>query len=553
MLLADGQRRASAAGAGVEAARKGAHEGVHASQPRGPLDVFPSGARIAEGDVVGHRVVKDECLLEDEGRLFAQAVEAQIGCRHAVERHAAGGRLHEPREQVGQRALAGAGGAGQGDHLAHPAMQRDVVQRRRAVRIAVARVLDAHFGHAGNAPPSLPLRLHLGIRRLEHAPHAGDVVLQIEPGGTQRADVAHDLQEVGVDDAEVAGGHAPAHHGLADGEEDVEHQPGANRRLHGQRQQHHGEIAAKALEGARAVGGDLVALAVLGAEALHGHDVAHALFGGGGRLGAGQAAGQRTPSGHAGHQERHKQHEGRRQARHDDDFRHRAEAVRRRPDHRRHHEHGRHRQHQHVVADPRDGRRVVHRAVHGVADAGVGEARQRPVQHPPEDQAAQGVVDAVRDAQLVAVLEEAEQAAHAAARLVGLVLALGGGVHALRQLAFGAVPGHAAAERASQNHAEQAHGDNRQRDLQRRQPVQQLHEPCDVGRIRRRRRAHRQAHHHMVDENLQRPRQEQHDGQPDDGERQLDADLPPVRPDEAQRPGEQRERLAAGDALRHAA
>ena len=223
--------------------------------------------------------------------------------------------------------------------------------------------------------------------------------------------------------------------------------------------------------------------------------------------------------------------------------------MRRRPDHGGHDEHRGDRQHQHVVADLRDDRRVVHRAVHRVADAGIGEARQRPVQHPPEDQAAQRVVDAVRDAQLVAVLEQPEQAAHAAAGHVGLVLALGGGVHAFRQLPVGAVSGHAASERARQNHAEQAHGNDHQRDLQRRQAVQQFHEPRDVGRIRRWRRSHRQPHHHMVDEHLQRPRQEQHDGQASDGERQLHADLPPMRPHETQCPSEQRKRLAAGDAL----
>ena len=182
-------------------------------------------------------------------------------------------------------------------------MQRHVVQRRRAVRVAVARVLHAHFVYTRNVPVALPFRLHLGVRRLEHAPHAGDVVLQVEPGRAQGAHVADDLQEVGVDDAEIPSGHLPTDHRFADGKEDVEDQASANRRLHRQGQQHHRQIAAEALERARAVGGDLVALAILCAEALHRHHVAHALFRRCRGLGAGKAAGERTASGRGRHQE----------------------------------------------------------------------------------------------------------------------------------------------------------------------------------------------------------------------------------------------------------
>ena len=158
------------------------------------------------------------------------------------------------------------------------------------------------------------------------------------------------------------------------------------------------------------------------------------------------------------------------------------------------------------------------------------------------------MVDAMGDAKLVAELVEPEQAADPAAGCVGLVLALCRRVETLGKPAAGVVPGDAAAEATDQDDADHAHADDRPDDLERRQSVEQIDEPGHVGRIGCRRRPDGQTFDDVVDQDLDRPRQKQHDAQSEQGESEFDRDLASIGPHELERPAKQGEGLPAGNA-----
>ena len=96
----------------------------------------------AVADVVENRVVEEHRLLGDQPDLAADVAEPHVGQGHAVELDHAGGGIGETRNQVGQRALAAAVGADDGDRLAEGDPQIDLFEHRLARLIGEADVLE---------------------------------------------------------------------------------------------------------------------------------------------------------------------------------------------------------------------------------------------------------------------------------------------------------------------------------------------------------------------------------------------------------------------------
>ena len=90
---------------------------------------LPATGGRAEADVGGDAVVEEHHLLAHEGELLAQRRQRPVGERHAVERHAPGGRVEKARQQVHQRGLAGPRGADEGDRLAGADVEIDRLER----------------------------------------------------------------------------------------------------------------------------------------------------------------------------------------------------------------------------------------------------------------------------------------------------------------------------------------------------------------------------------------------------------------------------------------
>ena len=92
----------------------------------GGLDhLLARGCGDAVADVVENRVVEEHRLLRDQADLAAEVAQPHVGQRHAVELHHAGRGIGKTRNQIGQRALAAAVGADDGDRLAEGDPQID--------------------------------------------------------------------------------------------------------------------------------------------------------------------------------------------------------------------------------------------------------------------------------------------------------------------------------------------------------------------------------------------------------------------------------------------
>ena len=97
--------------------------------PRGRLDLRGRRARPPERDVLADRAAEQERLLRHDPHLRAQRVHRDVAEVEAVDQHAALGRVVEARDELGERRLAGAGGADQRDGLARRHVQVRVDQR----------------------------------------------------------------------------------------------------------------------------------------------------------------------------------------------------------------------------------------------------------------------------------------------------------------------------------------------------------------------------------------------------------------------------------------
>ncbi len=98
------------------------------------------GAGPAVADVGLDGVVEKERLLADQGDLAPQRAQCEVADVDAVDEDAAGRGIVETHQQRGERRLAGAAGADQGDHLALFHCEGDVGEHGAVGRV---RVLEA--------------------------------------------------------------------------------------------------------------------------------------------------------------------------------------------------------------------------------------------------------------------------------------------------------------------------------------------------------------------------------------------------------------------------
>ena len=122
LLLAARERDAALADDGVVAVREGVEVGGDAGDLRGPADDRVDGGIVgdveAEGDVVADRGREQERILRHEADGAAQLGERQRADVAAVEQHGAVADVEQARQQLHERALAGAGAADDGELLA---------------------------------------------------------------------------------------------------------------------------------------------------------------------------------------------------------------------------------------------------------------------------------------------------------------------------------------------------------------------------------------------------------------------------------------------------
>ena len=117
-------------------------------------DLLPGGVEPAVADVLLDRPREEQRLLEDDADLLPQRLELEVAEVDAVDHDAARSRIVEADEQAHQGALAGAGGADDGDPLAGARLEGDVVERVVAARVGEVDVPDGDAALArGRARP----------------------------------------------------------------------------------------------------------------------------------------------------------------------------------------------------------------------------------------------------------------------------------------------------------------------------------------------------------------------------------------------------------------
>ena len=155
LLLAGRERRAAGAEQGVEAVGQTGDPAVQAQLHHRRLD---RAARELgeEGDVLGEGAREDLGALRDHPDRTPKALEIQVADVGAAEEHRASRRLHRARDERGQRRLAGAGAADQGDGLARGDPQVDALQRERALGVGEVEVAKLQVEQAPRVARSRP-------------------------------------------------------------------------------------------------------------------------------------------------------------------------------------------------------------------------------------------------------------------------------------------------------------------------------------------------------------------------------------------------------------
>ena len=289
-----------------------------------------------------------------------------------------------------------------------------------------------------------------------------------------------------------------------------------------------------ATEGFRAGAGEALPRAPLRAVALHRGDVGQILLHAIGGGGAGGAAGLARPSGEAGHrrgeQKRHR-HGGRGQPHQLRNHLAIAVVDERHGHQSAHHGDGRHQRE--IEADALDGRRVVHGAVHAVADALIVQHRHRQPHQPPEQLRAQAVGHALHQADVAQEVRQAPHAARQGPASADHVLGLRGGILPLgheRGVATGLA--HAGAEH---HHQRSERGQRRQQHAGGIEAGDGVHERRHEGRERHVRVRQGPLDHHVIDQDLERPRRYQERRETAHHQQKLQPEQPAVGPDVGQR------------------
>ena len=111
----------------VVAVRQSPDEVVHVRHPRRRRHLLVGRLEPAVADVVANRPGEKHGLLRHHRNPLAQRSQPVARHLHAVDQHAARGRLEEARDEAGDGRLAGAGQADERHHLARPGLEADAV------------------------------------------------------------------------------------------------------------------------------------------------------------------------------------------------------------------------------------------------------------------------------------------------------------------------------------------------------------------------------------------------------------------------------------------
>ena len=118
------------------------------------VDLGFGGVEAAVGDVLADGAGEEEDVLLDDADLAAEGGEGHVADIDAVDRDAAAVELVEARQEGGDRRLAGAGGADEGDGLAGADVEVDVRQDRLVGAVAEGDVLVADVAAQVRRPRS---------------------------------------------------------------------------------------------------------------------------------------------------------------------------------------------------------------------------------------------------------------------------------------------------------------------------------------------------------------------------------------------------------------
>ena len=83
---------------------------------------------ITERNILAHRAVEQENVLIHETDEITIARQRELANVHAVQEDAAGGRLHEPRDEVHRRRFSRAAGADERDRFAGSNLEIETTQ-----------------------------------------------------------------------------------------------------------------------------------------------------------------------------------------------------------------------------------------------------------------------------------------------------------------------------------------------------------------------------------------------------------------------------------------
>ena len=182
---------------------------VDAGQPRRFLHLRRARRRVAVGDVVIDGVVEQHGVLGDHADGGAQGLLRHLADVLAVDEHAARIDVVEAEQDARDRRLARAAGADDGQGLAGGHRERDAFEHRTPGIVAEGDVFEFHPA-AGDADRS-------GVRRVadlgrlaekrEHGLHVGERALDLAVDEAEEVERQVELDQVRVDQHEVADGH----------------------------------------------------------------------------------------------------------------------------------------------------------------------------------------------------------------------------------------------------------------------------------------------------------------------------------------------------------
>ena len=135
---------------------------VDARRLGGPLDLLVGCIRLGEPQVLAHRLVEEVGLLRDDTDQVGERLKAQIADVHTADRDPSSAGLVEPRGQIAERRLAGAGLPDQCGRRARRHGEGDVLERP-VLAVAKPNLVE---DDVARLPDSKGVRLLLDVDRL---------------------------------------------------------------------------------------------------------------------------------------------------------------------------------------------------------------------------------------------------------------------------------------------------------------------------------------------------------------------------------------------------